>query len=240
MRVALVNLGGNQGKTTLAVNLFAPRMPEAKILAVETINAAGGDLGAAVEQLKGEQFARIYAELASADDLILDVGASNIEDFLVGLSRFEDGHDEIDLFVVPCTSDTKERTEAIKTAHMLSALGVPAEKIQFVFNRVVGAVETEFADVLNYAKKSGAALANPACVVPESELFALLSDRKMNIVQALADTTDYKAELKAATRNDEKKAWRRAMDMLAITKQSKSMDRQLQHVFELLTSPVGA
>jgi len=88
MRVALVNLGGNQGKTTLAVNLFAPRMPEAKILAVETINAAGGDLGAAVEQLKGEQFARIYAELAAADDLILDVGASNIEDFLVGLSRF--------------------------------------------------------------------------------------------------------------------------------------------------------
>ncbi|MCY1451629.1 hypothetical protein D9M71_685040 [compost metagenome] len=62
----------------------------------------------------------------------------------------------------------------------------------------------------------------------------------MNIVQALSDITDYKAELKAATRSDDKKAWRRAMDMLAITKQSKSMDRQLQHVFELLTSTVGA
>lgn len=238
MRVALVNLGGNQGKTTLAVNLFAPRMPGAKILAVETINAAGGDLGAAVEQLKGGQFARIYAELASADDLILDVGASNIEAFLVGLSSFEDGHDEIDLFVIPCTSDTKERTEAIKTAHMLSALGVPAEKIQFVFNRVVDSVESEFADVLNFVKKTGMALANPECVIPESELFGLLSDRKMNIVQALADTTDYKAQLRAAIHGD--KAWLRAQDMFAITKRSKSMDRRLQHVYELLTSTVGA
>lgn len=50
MRIAIVNLGGNQGKTTLAVNLFSPRMPEAKILAVETINAAGNDLGVDVEK----------------------------------------------------------------------------------------------------------------------------------------------------------------------------------------------
>jgi MinD-like ATPase involved in chromosome partitioning or flagellar assembly len=240
MRIAITNLGGNQGKTTLAINLFAPRMPDAKILAVETINAAGQALGAEVEQLKGEQFARIYAELAAADDLILDVGASNIEEFLVGLARFEDGHDEIDLFVIPCTSDTKERTEAMKTADMLSALGVPVEKIQFVFNRVSDAVEQSFGDVLNFCKKTGVATANPACAVPDSELFGLLAAKKMNIAQALTDNTDYKAQLKEASKADDQKAFRRAMDMLAITKQSKSMNRQLQHVFELLTSPVGA
>lgn len=107
MRIAIVNLGGNQGKTTLAVNLFSPRMPEAKILAVETINAAGNDLGVDVEKMRGDQFSRIYAELAATDDLILDVGASNIEDFLLGLETFEDGHDEVDLFVIPATPAKK-------------------------------------------------------------------------------------------------------------------------------------
>lgn len=235
MRIAIVNLGGNQGKTTLAVNLFSPRMPGAKILAVETINAAGNDLGVDVEKLRGEQFSRIYAELAAADDLILDVGASNIEDFLLGLEKFEDGHDEVDLFVIPATPAKKERAEAVKTAVMLSDLGVEASRIALVFNRTQD-VEGDFSDVLNFAKKTGQATANPDCFIPESELFSLLADKKINISQALDDQTDWKSELKAARIADDKKAFQKAADMVAIQKMSKSMDRQLQHVFDLLTA----
>lgn len=235
MRIAIVNLGGNQGKTTLAVNLFAPRMPGAKILAVETINAAGGDLGAEVEQLRGEQFSRIYAELAAVDDLILDVGASNIEDFLAGLEQFEDGHDEVDLFVIPATPAKKERTEAMKTAAMLADLGVVGDKIAFVFNRS-NDVEDDFADVLRFAEKSGAARASTEAFVPESDLFTLLADKKINIAQALADETDWKAQLKAASKAGDKKGFEKAADMVAIQKMSKALDRQLQHVFDLLTA----
>lgn len=239
MRIAIVNLGGNQGKTTLAVNLFAPRMPEAKILAVETINAAGGDLGAEVEKLRGEQFSRIYAELAAADDLILDVGASNIEEFLEGLERFEDGHDEVDLFVIPATPAKKERTEAMKTAQMLHELGVSGEKIAFIFNRTSD-VEQDFSDVLRFAEKTSVARADAKAFVPESELFTLLADKKLNIAQALADETDWKAQLKTASKSGDKKGFDKAADMVAIKKMARSMDRQLQHVFESLTAPVGA
>ncbi|WP_220814186.1 MULTISPECIES: StbB family protein [Pseudomonadaceae] len=235
MRIAIVNLGGNQGKTTLAVNLFSPRMPEAKILAVETINAAGNDLGVDVEKMRGDQFSRIYAELAATDDLILDVGASNIEDFLLGLETFEDGHDEVDLFVIPATPAKKERAEAVKTAVMLSDLGVEAPRIAIVFNRTSD-VEGEFADVLNFAKQTGKVTANPDGFIPESELFSLLADKKINISQALDDQTDWKAELKAARIADDKKSFQKAVDMVAIQKMSKAMDRQLQHVFELLTA----
>lgn len=235
MRIAIVNLGGNQGKTTLAVNLFSPRMPEAKILAVETINAAGNDLGVDVEKMRGDQFSRIYAELAATDDLILDVGASNIEDFLLGLETFEDGHDEVDLFVIPATPAKKERAEAVKTAVMLSDLGVDAPRIAIVFNRTSD-VEGEFADVLNFAKQTGKVTANPDGFIPESELFSLLADKKINISQALDDQTDWKAELKAARIADDKKSFQKAVDMVAIQKMSKAMDRQLQHVFELLTA----
>ena len=235
MRIAIVNLGGNQGKTTLAVNLFAPRMPGAKILAVETINAAGGDLGVDVEKLRGEQFSRIYAELAAADDLILDVGASNIEDFLLGLEKFEDGHDEVDLFVIPATPAKKERAEAVKTAVMLSDLGVEASRIAIVFNRTRD-VGGEFADVLNFAKQTGKVTANPGCFIPDEDLFGLMADRKINIAQALADTTDWKAELKAAA--DDEKKFNKAATGMEIQKTAKTVNRQLQHVFDLLTAGI--
>lgn len=238
MRIAIVNLGGNQGKTTLAVNLFAPRMPDARILAVETINSAGSDLGAEIEQFRGAQFARIYAELAAAEDLILDVGASNIEDFMIGLAQFENGDDEIDLFIIPTTPAKKERTEAMKTAAMLANIGVTADKIAFVFNRTSD-VDEEFSDVLRFVEKSGIAGANLECFVPESELFTLLADKKINIAQALADQTDWKAQLKSASKDGDKKAFRKAADMVAIQKMSKSMDRQLHHVFDVLTGIEG-
>lgn len=234
MRVALVNLGGNQGKTTLAVNLFAAQMPDAKILAVETINAAGNDLGAEVEQLRGAQFSRIYAELVAAENLICDVGSSNIEDFIDGLSKFEDGHDEIDVFVIPVTSAAKEKKEAIKTALLLSNLDVPSHKIQFIFNRVTEGVESEFPEVLNFVKKEKIAMANINCWVPDAEFFSLLAEKKINISQALRDETDYKSLIKQASASGDNRAFDKAMDMLAITKQAKKIDAQLNNVFALL------
>lgn len=118
---------------------------------------------------------------------------------------------------------------------MLSDLGVEAPRIAIVFNRTSD-VEGEFADVLNFAKQTGKVTANPDGFIPESELFSLLADKKINISQALDDQTDWKAELKAARIADDKKSFQKAVDMVAIQKMSKAMDRQLQHVFELLTA----
>lgn len=240
MRIAIVNLGGNQGKTTLAVNLFAPRMPGAMILAVETHNADGAELGVDVEKMRGEQFGRIYTELAAANDLILDVGASNIAQFLTGLSTFEDGHDEIDIFVIPVTSDKKERHEAMKTALMLADLGVPGEKVHFVFNRVelTQSVEEKFPDVLDFAKKTKHAIANPECYIQESLVFGLMAVQKTNISAVLADQTDYKARVQEALASEEGregKAWKKASTALQTQKQAKSLDRRMEKVFRLLT-----
>ncbi|HCF2449046.1 TPA: hypothetical protein NIA45_006746 [Pseudomonas aeruginosa] len=237
MRAAVVNISGNEGKTTLSVNLLLPRMPGARIVSVETINSAGGELGAEVDQLRGEQFSRIYAELAAADDLVLDVGASNFEPFFNGLQQFEDGHDEIDLFVIPVTPSRKERTDAMKTAAILADLGVCGKKVAFVFNRTSDVAE-DFADVLRFAEKTGTARAHLEAFVPESDLFSLLAEKKINIAQALSDETDWKAQLKAASRSGDKKAFDKAADMVAIQKMSRAMDRQLQHVFNLLIAGI--
>lgn len=44
MKVAVINYCGTVGKTTIAAHLLAPRMEQARIYAIETINETAGDL----------------------------------------------------------------------------------------------------------------------------------------------------------------------------------------------------
>ena len=43
MNIALINLSGNVGKSTLAVHLFAAMRPGAKIISVESVNSSDAD-----------------------------------------------------------------------------------------------------------------------------------------------------------------------------------------------------
>ena len=235
-RIAVTNITGNVGKTTIAANVLAPNMPSAKFIAVETINAAGDALGYDVEKFKGKEFSQVYAELAVAEDLILDIGASNVEEFMRRLTKFEDGHDEIDIFVIPVTAGKKEATESLKTVEMLSAAGVPPEKIRLIFNRVEESVEDEFSTVLNYVKKHRNCIADPECAIYESEIYDLMAARKQSLEQAMESTTNFKQELAAARAADDKKAFAKATDAMTINKQAKSALRQSKAVFEILTA----
>ena len=84
MRIAVLNYTGTVGKTTIATHLLSPRMG-APIIAVESINETAAGMGIAIEQIKGEKFREIYQRLVATEDVIVDVGASNIEDFLEGM-----------------------------------------------------------------------------------------------------------------------------------------------------------
>lgn len=237
-RIAITNITGNVGKTTLAVNLLAANMPSAKFIAVESINTAGDAHGREIEKYKGKEFAKVYAELAVSEELILDVGTSNVEEFMRGLANFEDGHDEIDLFVIPVTPGKKESTESIKTVEMLAAAGVPAEKIRLIFNRVEENVAEEFGPVLNYAKQTGNCIAQPECCIYESEVYDLVAARKQSLQQAFESTANFKEELSAARAADDKKAFAKATAAMTIHKQAKSAIRQAQIAFAHLTQEV--
>src|SRR3546814_5927595 len=99
MKVAVLNYTGSVGKTVAASHLLAPRMNGAQIFAVESTNETGADLGLNVDQLRGEHFGRLFRELLTREDAIVDVGASNIEDFLTHMMRYEGAHEEMNYFV---------------------------------------------------------------------------------------------------------------------------------------------
>ena len=234
MKVAVLNYTGTVGKTTIAAHLLSPRMNNAPIFAIETINETAEGLGVDVEKIRGEKFRDLFKKLMLLDDAIIDVGASNVEAFLDGMVKFEDSHLEFDCFIVPVTAGSKEQKETISIIATLADFGIPADKIRVVFNRVEADVAEEFGPILNFAKKQKNCIANPDAAIFENELFDMLSVKKITIGDALADETDYKAKARELGKDGDAKMKTHYSDMHVIKSLSKSVNRNLDAVFAAL------
>ena len=236
MKIAVTNFCGTVGKTTVAAHLLSPRMNDAPVFAIESVNETAEGLGVDVEKIRGDRFKDLFKKLIALDDAIIDVGASNVEDFLSGMSKFEDSHREIDRFIVPVTSGNKEQKEALGMIATLTGFGIPRERIRVLFNKVQSDVTEEFPLVLNYARKEQNCIADPAADIFENEVFDLMGARKLNIAQALADETDYKSRLRELGKDGDPRLRAQYADMHAIKALAKSVNRNLDNVFAALTA----
>lgn len=233
LKIATVNYSGSVGKTVTTSHLLAPRIPEAEIIAVESTNESAADLGLDVEQMRGEQFGRLFRKLLMAESAIVDVGASNIEDFLAELVKYDQAHLEIDYYVLPVVATGKAQRETIKTIQALSAIGVPADRVRVIFNRVDADVQEEFAPIFGYARQVGGFVANPDAVIFENEVFDLLANKRTTIKEILADGTNYRQQLREADREDGQLI-AHLSDMHALQSLARPVDRQLDRAFHAL------
>jgi hypothetical protein len=234
MRVTVINYCGTVGKTTVASHLLAPRITNAEIYAVETVNGTAADLGLEVEQMRAERFGDLYKRLMVAEHAIVDVGASNAEEFIERLIKFDGSHLEFDYFVVPVTSGAKEQKETIKTLQALAGVGATRDRIRVLFNRVANDVSAEFPAVLGFAKHSGSFIANPEAAIHENEVFDLLTTKRMTIASALSDRTDYRALLRTGHREMEPSRVSHCADMHVIQALARGVSHQLDGAFRAL------
>lgn len=204
MKAAVVNYNGGAGKTTLSTYLFKPRMPEDTVFfAVETINQSATDLGVNnVEVLKGKNIGQIIERLVLEDNALIDIGASNVESFLEAASRYIGALDDIDLFVIPVTADQKCWQESLKTVEALSKMGVPAEKIRLLPNRIQDNPADEIPAVFKYCKQSKKATVSADVFVYESEIFGYLAHKKMSFETLIDDSVDYRKLAREETDSD--------------------------------------
>ncbi|WP_029774735.1 StbB family protein [Pseudomonas avellanae] len=224
-----MNYTGTVGKTTIAANLLSPRMDGAPIYAIESINETAENLGLDVEKLRGNKFRELFKRLMLEDQAIIDVGASNVEDFMANLESFEEAHDEIDYYVIPITSGTKEQKETVSMIGTLAAMGIPASKIRLVFNRVKRDVNTEFSIIISYHDRTQLFWINPQCSIFETELFDALSVKRISLNALMADDTDYKAMLKDKSASiQDRELW---SDMYGLKLLAKGVNRKLDVVF---------
>ncbi|HVO23481.1 MAG TPA: StbB family protein [Candidatus Margulisiibacteriota bacterium] len=191
MKVAVINFSGNVGKTTVARHLLAPRIPGAEVIAVESINADEGQ----PNTLRGRQFGELQEYLQTVENVVVDIGASNVEDLLALMRKYRGSHEDFDYFVVPTVPALKQQQDTIATLAELAKLGIPASKLKVVFNLVEdGAPVVESFDaLLAFIERNPLTHANPKCRLGANEIYERIKGTGTDLTELAADSTDYKA-----------------------------------------------
>lgn len=241
-KICVLNLSGNVGKSTLAVHLLAAFIPGAKIVSVETINSSNADdvNSVEVEEMAASRFKEIFREVMFNDDVIVDVGASNVAAFMAEMKRFKSAVGEFDMVIVPTVPADKQQKDTIATIEWLAAQGMDGKKVRVVFNQyasdTLDPVELVYSQVIGYSMTEGKAKAvyEPHALIASNEVYELIKGSGKTIKELADDPTDWKEKRAAAKAAKDMDGLEAAMDGqmhhdLAVTAQD-----NLQHVFSLL------
>lgn len=229
MKFAVINFSGNVGKTTVARHLLAPRIPGCQVVTVESINA---DDGQSVT-IRGRQFAQLQEFLQSVDNVVVDIGASNVEDLLKLMRRYRDSQQDFDGFLVPTVPARKQQQDTAATLTELARIGVPPDRLRLVFNQVDddNPIERTFDTLLAYVASTGVVQPRLAACMSFNEVYALVRGTGQSLVEVAADSTDYKAAIaKAGTQSDKLALAHR----LAIQRLARGVIPELDACFESL------
>lgn len=204
MKIAVISFSGNVGKTTIARHLLAPRLPGARVIAIESINAGDGE----DDVIRGRQFAELQEFLQVVDDVVVDIGASNVEDLLALMRRYRGSHEDFDIFVVPTVPAGKQQRDTMATLAELSRLGIPADKVRVVFNMIEEGTDLErtFDPLLAFLRHTPVARVSLDCRVGVNEIFGRVNGSGVDLAAVAADPTDYKALIAATSDSTERLA----------------------------------
>jgi len=204
MKIAVISFSGNVGKTTIARHLLAPRLPGARVIAIESINAGDGE----DDVIRGRQFAELQEYLQVVDDVVVDIGASNVEDLLALMRRYRGSHEDFDIFIVPTVPAGKQQRDTMATLAELSRLGIPAGKVRVVFNMIEEGTDLErtFESLLAFLRLTPVAQVSPDCRLGVNEIFGRVNGSGSDLAAVAADPTDYKAMIAATPDSAERLA----------------------------------
>ncbi|UUX95396.1 StbB family protein [Aquabacterium sp. J223] len=204
MKLAVISFSGNVGKSTIARHLLAPRLPGARVIAIESINADEGQ----AQSMRGFQFGDLQEYLQSVDDVVVDIGASNVEELMRLMHLYQGSHEEFDCFIVPTVPPPKQQQDTIATLVDLHAVGVTPERIQVVFNMVDDRepLERTFHSLLAFLKEQPIATAKLGCRLGANEVYARIRGTGSDLAQIALDDTDYKRLISRTADRGEKMA----------------------------------
>jgi hypothetical protein len=207
--------------------------------AIETINAGASDDAAEIERMKGRQFGELSEILMTEDNAVIDVGASNVEDFFKYMGQFAGSHEEFDYFLVPTVSEKKQQADTINTIKTLAALGVPRSRILVVFNKVeiddADDLPHTFAALIGFHELEKKFTLKRDAVIYSNEVFERLRALKTNIAAVVQDTTDYREQLRTAKDDATKEHAKR---MISVQRLAKSAWQNLDQVYATLFGKV--
>ncbi|WP_426148740.1 StbB family protein [Polaromonas sp. DSR2-3-2] len=229
MKNVVINFSGNVGKSTVARHLLGPRLRNAQLIAIESINSDGSQ----DEAIRGSQFGQLQEAMALMSDAVIDVGASNVEDFINLMTQYKGSHEDFDFFVVPTVSRAKQQRDTISTIEALADIGIPAKKIRLVFNMVEmdEQVEQVFSGLFDYHASAKRFTLKPDAVIHVNDIYSKLGSAQQSIAAVLADPTDWKEKIKTAQSDQEKLQF---AQMLSVKRLALGVTEELDAVFKTL------
>ena len=231
MKCMVLNSSGNVGKTTITRELLYPFMQSPKIFEIETVNSSSNHFsGIDVEKITSfENFEDLYLKIIENENLILDIGASNLSNFMTKLSEFAGIETLFDFFIVPTTPDDKIATDTARTILYLKSLGIENEKIKVVFNK---ADKIEKFNILLLQEQKLDYKFNKYLFVPESKLFAELGLLRCTIRDVYNEDVDtYKNEILNAPQNEKLRIIKKDL----ANRMAVAIYPKLKLVYEILT-----
>lgn len=229
MKIAVINFSGNVGKSTVARHLLSPRMKNAQLIAVESINSDGSQ----DEAIRGKQFGELLEALALMDDAVVDIGASNVEDFVNLMKQYRGSHEDFDFYVVPTVSKAKQQRDTISTIDALADIGIPVKKIRLVFNMVEldETPERVFSGLFEYHASAKNFTLKPEAVIHVNDIYGKLKGTEQSIADILNDPADLKEQLMVAKDADEKL---RISRQIGIKRLAAGVTEELNATFKVL------
>ncbi len=189
MKIVVLNSSGNVGKSTITKEFLYPRLTDALIVEIETINASNINNGRLniTRYDVNEDISDLYMKCIENENIIVDIGASNLSAFFEKVLDFEGFLDMFDYFVIPSVSTIKETEDTIKTILFLQNIGVAEEKIKVIPNKVKNDVDIEFSVLF----KNTPIEIDKTIFIKESKLFSDLALLKMDIKEVYQDDLDF-------------------------------------------------
>ncbi len=236
MKICVINFSGNVGKTVVAAQLLQPRL-QAPVISVESLNVDAHMDGVDVQEIPARRFELMQERLALMPDVIVDVGASNVENFLRTLGRVDGAHEDFDLWIVPAMRPRKQQMDTVNTLRALRGMGVPPAKVRVVFNGLETdeTVQEVFAGLC--ALDGEFFQLSPGAVLYYNEVYDRIKGTGESLASVLADTRDIKAEILHSTDEEERVKLARR---LATKRLASSANRNLDAAFAAITGPRAA
>ncbi|EGQ8399445.1 StbB family protein [Vibrio parahaemolyticus] len=228
MKICVINFSGNVGKSVVSQHLLKPRLENSEIIAVESINSDGTN----DEKIKGKRFSDIMDKVMEHDNAIIDVGASNVEEFIQQMNKAIGSHEEFDYFVVPTIFKNKQITDTVATIEALEEMGIEKERIRVLFNLINEDIilRKDFAAIF---ENDDLAVVNHNCVIQENELFNRLHEVEnfTSIADLVNDQTDYRALIQQTDDKSERLIYSRR---LGLRRLATGVERMLDNTYKQL------
>lgn len=236
MKVVVLSYSGGVGKTTIAVNLLLPRVENARLFSVETINDSASELGVDTETMRGEEVYRLYRSVLLEDAAVVDVGASNVEAFLDRVMEFDGAKEEMDLFIVPVTPGMKQQNEARSLIQALAEMKVPAEKIRVVPNAIEREPAEECNLIAEFCETFKQARFKPEWAIYQNDVYDLLSRKQTTVQAVVADETDYRGMIRGLDRTKDAAKMQEYADKHVLRSLAVGVEKRLDAVFKDLVA----